>query len=141
MIIVPLSRLLAYDNQRLVQYHAQKHAIDSKEAHRRLGDWLGWVWLLAHRKKQQKETYLFGPLLALDELWHDFLLHTRDYDDFCQLYLDVFLHHDIVNETNVTKISTEYLCDFLEDAYIQLGESWVERNFQEALQGSLSIQK
>ena len=29
----------------------------------------------------------------LDEMWHTFLLFTRDYADFCERYFGFFLHH------------------------------------------------
>lgn len=43
---------------------------------------------------------------AIDQMWHIFLLYTKDYMDFCQKYFGEYLHHlpDIV-----TKLKGEYV--------------------------------
>lgn len=33
------------------------------------------------------------PSVAADELWHNFILHTREYDAFCRKAFGRFLHH------------------------------------------------
>ena len=33
------------------------------------------------------------PSVVVDEVWHEFILHTRDYEAFCEKYLGFFLHH------------------------------------------------
>jgi hypothetical protein len=33
------------------------------------------------------------PSVAVDALWHEFVLHTRDYQEFCDQALGRFLHH------------------------------------------------
>lgn len=38
-----------------------------------------------------------GPLV--DGFWHEFLLHTRDYANFCERHFGCFLHHDPVDKT------------------------------------------
>ena len=33
-------------------------------------------------------------ILKIDEMWHCFVLHTRDYADFCETNFGFFLHHE-----------------------------------------------
>jgi hypothetical protein len=33
------------------------------------------------------------PGKVIDEIWHDHILHTSDYNDFCQIYFGSFFHH------------------------------------------------
>ncbi|MBX9618848.1 MAG: hypothetical protein K2X10_06845 [Hyphomicrobiales bacterium] len=37
--------------------------------------------------------YVAMPSQAVDELWHEFILFTRDYEDFCKNAFGSFLHH------------------------------------------------
>lgn len=43
--------------------------------------------------------YIFThePLWIIDEMWHTFILYTRDYRDFCQTYFGKIIDHDIVD--------------------------------------------
>lgn len=34
-----------------------------------------------------------GPTETVDEVWHSFIVHTREYVDFCGRVLDGYLHH------------------------------------------------
>lgn len=92
------------------------------------------MWLSEQRKEQGKKTYLFGPLLILDELWHAFILHTRDYVDFSLKYFGRYFHHEVEIPGQEHTLEEEEFRDFLEDCFTYLGSDWVERRFSEALQ-------
>lgn len=56
--------------------------------------------LVARGLRQFYLAYLYGryqpvsmPSKIVDELWHEFILHTRHYDDFCRKAFGRFLHH------------------------------------------------
>lgn len=132
MFKVSFQELIRYSNSKVTRYHTQKSNIPIGESERRLKDWLAWGWLMSERKQQGKKSYFFGPLLPLDYFWHDFILHTREYETFCGEYLTTFLHHDIEPEDSNIKITSPYLEDYLEDAFNILGDAWVMRNFKEA---------
>lgn len=34
-----------------------------------------------------------APSEIIDDLWHEFILHTRDYAEFCATVLGTFVHH------------------------------------------------
>jgi hypothetical protein len=34
-----------------------------------------------------------SPTLALDDGWHEFLMYTKQYSEFCQTYFGRFVHH------------------------------------------------
>ena len=48
-------------------------------------------FFLAYLKSGQK--YVAMPSQAADELWHEFILYTQAYNDFCQRAFGQFLHH------------------------------------------------
>ncbi|HEX5686414.1 MAG TPA: hypothetical protein VFY73_20490 [Ideonella sp.] len=48
-------------------------------------------FFLAHLKSGRR--YVSMPSQVADELWHEFILHTRNYDEFCRRAFGRFLHH------------------------------------------------
>lgn len=49
-----------------------------------------WFRLLARRPKAR----LSMPSRVVDDLWHEMLLHTRDYAAFCDAAIGRFVHHE-----------------------------------------------
>lgn len=134
MIIPDLKELLAYKNQLVVQAFCKQHRQFSvKQAEDYFADLLGWMWLTVYRKNRHKATWLFGPLLILDDMWHCFILHTRDYQTFCQRFFGDFFHHDPEENGKEHQLEAEELSDFLNDAFTHLEEKWVERHFSSLL--------
>ncbi|CDZ76930.1 hypothetical protein BN59_01209 [Legionella massiliensis] len=130
MKLPPLGELLAYQNEAILGYFCHKHPSYTEERAKQLfTDLMGWMWLNLHRQNNHRQTYLFGPLLALDELWHGFILHTRDYLAFCQHYFGEYFHHDVEPIGLEHELTTEELADFLNDCFEYLGTDWVNRYF------------
>lgn len=48
-------------------------------------------FFLAHLKSGRR--FVAMPSQAVDELWHEFILHTQSYDRFCRKAFGRFLHH------------------------------------------------
>ncbi|NRR30173.1 hypothetical protein HSX11_08220 [Oxalobacteraceae bacterium] len=48
-------------------------------------------FFLAHLKSGRK--FVSMPSLVADDLWHEFILYTRNYQQFCQQAFGRFLHH------------------------------------------------
>lgn len=48
-----------------------------------------WFRLAARHPKAR----LAMPSVIVDDLWHEFVLHTREYAEFCEAGLGRFLHH------------------------------------------------
>lgn len=129
-MVPALETVLAYKNEKLIAYFCDKYpSIATEEANQLFEDLLRWMWLTLYRKTQAKQTKLFGPLLPLDEIWHAFILHTRDYQAFCETYLGTFFHHDVELSGQECSLSEEELEGFLQDCFAWIGEAWVERYF------------
>lgn len=41
-----------------------------------------------------------SPSPLVDKFWHAFILHTRDYEDFCKRHLGHFFHHEPKDHTH-----------------------------------------
>lgn len=130
MTLVPLAQLLAFQNQRVVAYYCHHHStVTLTESQQLFQDLMGWMWLHQYRKSRQLKTWLFGPLLAVDAMWHSFILHTRDYHAFCEQFFNEYFHHDIEPPAEAHELEPDELASFLGDCMEFLGEAWVDRYF------------
>ncbi len=125
-----LSQVVLYKNPSVVGQFCHFHSqYSAPEAEQLFKDLLAWLWLKEQRQKSNKSTYLFGPLLILDELWHLFILHTRDYIDFSSRYFGEYLHHEPEPPGFEHLLTEEELGDYLTDCFEYLDSAWVERRF------------
>ena len=133
-MIAPLADLLTYKNPRVLEQFSYTHGDYSLiQTEQLFTDLLAWLWLKNQRTYQQKPTYLFGPLLLLDQLWHLFILHTRDYIEFSERYFGSYLHHDPEPPGFEHHLTEEELGEYVGDCFEYLGSDWVERRFAQAL--------
>lgn len=129
-----LSDVLAYDNNAVVQEFCLRHAdISVADAQQIFKDLLAWLWLSEHRLQRQLHSHMIAPLAALDEMWHIFILRTRDYVEFCQQYFHRYLHHEAEQVGAEYHVTSDELTAYLEDCYEYLGEAWLARNFAEII--------
>lgn len=125
-----LAELLSYENNSVIQQYCKEYpAFSAAEANQIFKDLLGWLWLSAYRKQKDLPTHMFGPILKLDRMWHVFILHTRMYTEFCQLFFSCYFHHDVEPWGEEHQLSSAELSDFLNDCYDHLGGDWIMRNF------------
>lgn len=125
-----LSDLLAYENEQIVRYFCHHYpAFSYEQAKQLFTDLLAWMWLNAYRRTSNRPSYLFGPLLSLDEMWHCFILHTRTYFSFCEHYFNDYFHHEIEPIGFEHQLSPDELADFLNDCFDHLDETWIYRYF------------
>jgi len=133
-MIPALPTLLDYKNPQVVAHFCHKNPQYSLEEGQQLfTDLLQWMWLRQQRAKFQKKTYLFGPLIIIDELWHDFILHTQDYHSFCTQYFGSYFHHEVEPLGFEHHLDQNELNDFLQDCFTYLDADWVERRFSVCL--------
>ena len=92
----------------------------------------------------QPNIFIPDELLILDEMWHNFILFTRVYQDFCLSYFGVFLHHIPASKVEKQLQQHAYVLDpdhtkreferklskLIAITYDQLGEDSVIKWFQ-----------
>ena len=61
-------------------------------------DTLAWLWL---GRRQQIDNppglsplTVVAPLIPVDEMWHSFILCTREYAELCQNLFGTYIHHE-----------------------------------------------
>lgn len=129
-----LSSVLAYENDAVVRRYCTEHPQVSYEAAQQIfKDLLAWLWLSEHRLSRHLTSHMIAPLAMLDEMWHIFILHTRNYTEFCQQYFHRYLHHEVEHASAEYHVASDALTSYLEECYEYLGEGWLTRNFREIL--------
>src|SRR5947208_1283923 len=91
-----LDEVLAYRHPGVVRRYRKEHGASEQEAEEVFREMLKWLYLCHRALASGPEGFAcaVGPELAMiDEMWHTFLLFTRDYADFCERHFGTFLHH------------------------------------------------
>lgn len=100
-----LPSTLAYQNPELVLRIQKALQTNQREALRVCDDVKAWIWLCArlrrvrHRSDRRSHGYglpylaMIEHFTAIDLGWHEFILMTKAYQDFCDTYLDGYVHH------------------------------------------------
>lgn len=90
--VQPLTRVVAYKNCEVVRRFREQYPVSEREGEEIFRETKKWLWLLSVASPPGRLS-VTDPILVLDEMWHAFLMYTRDYEDFCQRYFGRFLHH------------------------------------------------
>jgi hypothetical protein len=98
-MISSLEEAVAESDERIVRKFLESYDLPPDEARDLLVETKKWLWLFA---KSQEDAAAGGapptlvvdePLRLLDEMWHTFILFTREYTDYCQKHFGRYIHH------------------------------------------------
>lgn len=93
-----LSVLLQYRNKDVIDSFCASLDIAEAEAELIFVELLKFFWISETSKEHSVRT-IDTPILILDEMWHTFVLFTREYAGFCDRYFGRFIHHVPTTET------------------------------------------
>lgn len=98
--ICSLEEALAYNNDEVIERFTANFNIPQKESDQIFVETKKWVWLLA-QANQDRRMGLHVPrlvidnyLIFIDEMWHNFILFTKDYQEYCREKFGFFVHHN-----------------------------------------------
>ncbi|UBM58617.1 hypothetical protein LAG90_17600 [Marinilongibacter aquaticus] len=83
-----LKEVLAYDNENVLSRFMDMFAVDQAEASYLFTETKKFLYLC-----QMPRVFIPDELLILDEMWHNFILFTKDYHAFCQKNFGRYFHH------------------------------------------------
>lgn len=143
-----LEETIAYRNDRVVNKFQVLYAVSRLEALEIASEANKWLWLNARLKQDRSQKVEGAPrilvvhtgMVVVDEFWHTFILHTRDYEQFCREYLGTFIHHTPAApdfqplSLEETELQLRYICEVLgEETMIRWYEEYPERYSAEVL--------
>lgn len=100
--IATLEKVLNYQNENVVHKFIENFNVSYEEASELFEETKKWLWVCAYRAIYNKNNSnakklpswsVDNSMLILDEMWHTFILFTKDYLDFCTNYFGFFIHH------------------------------------------------
>ena len=136
--IANLEAVLAYKHPAVVARYLKDFGGDQSAAEELFLELMRWLYCCARATEPGKRAAIvsmYPEILRIDDMWHIFILHTRDYAGFCERYFGRFIHHDPLppvapRERDENEVNAE-LEAFLSLLYDELGETTVRRWFVE----------
>lgn len=92
----PLEEVLAYRNEMVLDSFTSKLDVSREEAERIFLETKRWLWYIATTTPTRENPEAHGidaPMFIIDEMWHTFILVTRDYMAFCDRMFGRYIHH------------------------------------------------
>jgi hypothetical protein len=93
---IALEEVLRYRHPGVVGRYAREHQATAEEAAEVFREMLKWLYLCGRAMNDGPEGLLLAvhpEIGKIDWMWHTFLLFTRDYAEFCDRHLGLFIHH------------------------------------------------
>jgi hypothetical protein len=99
--VCSLARALDYDNPAIVHKFLESWNLPVDEALDLFTETKRWLWLAATLRRAgsrqpgapPSSLAIDGPLVLLDEMWHTFILFTREYTEYCRARFGSYVHH------------------------------------------------
>ena len=89
----PLSEVLEYQNESVVGRFTTLYNISLEQATDVFEETKKWLWLASH--PESPGLTMSDAIFIIDEMWHNFILFTIDYTDFCQDHFGSYFHHGL----------------------------------------------
>lgn len=96
-----LAEVLAYANPSVLRAFGETFDIPEEEALDIFSETKKFLYICALSRAEfstkavgiPEKIFVHRSMLAIDQMWHIFINHTLPYSQFCQLYLDGYIHH------------------------------------------------
>jgi hypothetical protein len=99
--ICTLEKALAYKNDDVIYKFLSLYKLPYAEAEDIFRETRRWLWMCAKlssdrrakKRKNDPRAAIDKAMIAIDEMWHTFILYTPDYTEFCLRHFDYYIHH------------------------------------------------
>ena len=133
-----LADLLSYRHEGVINRFARVHGVSRGRSEVLFVETLKWLWLARRAREAAPSGLVLSihpEILGIDEMWHVFLLFTRDYAALCDAHLGGFVHHDPAPDGPREAVDTAVFAAELGALYCfvhdELGEATLRAWFEE----------
>ncbi len=142
MAVQSLAEVFEYKNKQVICRYEKDYPNNKLSGEDAFNELMKFFWLTQQHKDAKKKypennelnftCALYPEMSELDDMWHTFLLFTKDYMSFCTNYFDEYIHHtpnteeEPIEKEQFKKELTKYL-SFIYDV---LGEETVRNWFE-----------
>lgn len=94
-----LEEVMAYRHPDVVARFLKSWNLPQDEAEAIFDDLKRWLWVSAMSKKDELSgepslrMAILNSMVLVDDMWHAFILFTKDYTQFCVDHFGFYLHH------------------------------------------------
>lgn len=97
--IADLRTVMAYQHPDVVARFRTSWNVPEEEAQDIFEEMKKWLWLCAtsiqatQRGETTEHLSIINAMILVDEMWHAFVLYTKDYTQFCLDQFGFYIHH------------------------------------------------
>ncbi|HQU07979.1 MAG TPA: hypothetical protein PK539_02920 [Candidatus Paceibacterota bacterium] len=118
-----MANVLNYKHLELLERYKRKLSLSQADAEELFSDVKRYLCLVVATGER------LSPTRAIDAGWHEFLMYTRDYANFCTRYFGAFVHHApdpvFMPRFVVSDATATVAC--ASDVFGELGKNWTAR--------------
>lgn len=142
-MVPTLENLLAYRHPGAIRTYMRTYGVDECIAQQLFIDMLKYLWvsskhradqeLAPHEPSLQFSFVMHQEMRDIDNMWHGFILYTKDYTEFCDRFFGAYLHHspDVAEGVGPTQDEfAEEMAKYLSYVYDNLGEQCMRQWFR-----------
>jgi hypothetical protein len=113
---IKLEKILAYKNDAVIERYCEDHEVSISEGKKLFAGMLQYLTVCAFVDGAHT------PASDIDEMWHIFILHMRDYEKFCKEDAGALIYHDPATDDvgisyyEHTRKCAEALCGKLDES-------------------------
>ena len=92
-----LDNLTSFKNHTVIDSFCNSLNVDKDFADIIFSDLMRFFWLSNSFEDEDLKT-IDTPIIIIDEMWHTYILHTKEYFHFCEKFFGRYIHHTPVVE-------------------------------------------
>lgn len=116
-----LDRIMGYEHPALLERMEVKYSWSKEKAEELFGEMKKFLYLCA------TNDGAMAPPEDIDEIWHNFILFTGDYADFCKQVVGIFLHHQPLTQAQRAQSDGSMIENTLVAAQFAFGDDLPEK--------------
>jgi hypothetical protein len=108
--IPDLEKILEYKNEDIIHRFMKEFSLSEIESEDIFTETKKWLYACTVGKSKQNSPRLLidDSLLIIDEMWHNFILHTTLYFDFCNEHFGYYVHHQPTSKKEMQEFKTNF---------------------------------
>lgn len=106
-----LESVLAYKHPDLLNRFGNRYFLTDDKCEQIFRELKLWLYLVGTRTSDAPPLVILSPMEVIDNIWHEFLLYTTDYANFCHTYFGHFIHHEPTRVADRLKLQQERECN------------------------------
>ena len=120
-----LDGVMSYEHPELIERYKRELGLSDAEAQSLFQDTKRYLYLCFVTGKK------LAPSAPIDQGWHEFLMYTKDYQDFCAQFFGTFIHHTpkptlsphpVIRVSDTNKLAMQHFGDLSDNWRVYAGD-------------------